>query len=191
MFQSGHSEDLCFFFTKNGVLLGGTSASIVTVFGSSFGGGANGLGGLFACVGISTFSACRLNFGETAFQFDLCRWENLLRAEIQPSAPPSLQSPPLLPLQPQQPTATIIAGREGNNDDDVTLRTISQVAQGMNEAGSPQAASVTLVWLPGTTTVRRRGRLEWLLNCVGVPMPAVGRNGGLPIGGGARGAERY
>ena len=135
-----------------------------------------------------------LNFGETDFQFDLCRWENLLRTIVQPSAPPlaqlSLLPPPQPPQEPLATGAAAIAASEGSIDDDNALRTVSQVAQGMNDTGSPQAASTTLVWLPGATTVRRRGRLEWLLNCVGVPMPVVGRNGGLPIGGGARGAER-
>eukprot|EP01043_Picozoa_sp_COSAG02_P011025 COSAG02_NODE_400_length_23094_cov_309.555990_2_plen_47_part_00 len=39
-------------------------------------------------------------------------------------------------------------------------------------------------------SVRRRGRLEWLFNCVGMPVPVLGRNGGVPIGGGARGGDR-
>lgn len=137
-------------------------------------GGASGLGELFACVGISAVSGCVLNFGETEFQFDLCRWEHLLLPNTCPAfrtlvlpgrtrAPPSVQLPP---PQGQRPTES-----ETDSDGDA-LRAVSEAARRMDEGGA-------LVWLPGRTSVRRRGRLGWLLNCVGAPQPLVGRNGAV------------
>ena len=105
-----------------------------------------------------------MNFGETEFQFDLCRWEHLLDLDLlRTRAPPSVQLPP---PQGQRPTES-----ETDSDGDA-LRAVSEAARRMDEGG-------TLVWLPGRTSVRRRGRLGWLLNCVGAPLPLVGRNGAV------------
>lgn len=154
VFQSaGGGNDLCFFFTKNGVLLGGTCVDAA---------GAGVPGELFACVGLSSFSTCRLNFGERPMAFDLLKWEHLLVSQADP-APPGFAPPQRVAAREEDEQADIPAGggiAEGE--------AFGGVRYAVAEAASAlQQEEPT--WLAASGARRRNGRFAALLNCVAAP----------------------